>query len=253
MNALEPILAATRAEVERRRGETLGNREGEVRDFAAALRGPGVALIAEHKRRSPSAGAIREDLSLEAVVRAYERGGASAISVLTDAPSFGGSLEDLRSARAASTLPILRKDFVVDPYQVQESFAIGADAVLLIVAALEEAQLGELHNQALELGLAALVEVHDQRELERALAVGAKLIGINNRDLTTLEVDTDRTFELRELIPEGTIVVAESGFSARDQLAELEAAAVDAVLIGEALMRAPDLETAVRRLTAPTM
>jgi indole-3-glycerol phosphate synthase len=253
VNALDPILAATRAEVERRRGETLGNRADQVRDFAAALRGPGVSLIAEHKRRSPSAGVIREDLTPEEVVLAYERGGASAISVLTDAPSFGGSLHDLSEARTASALPILRKDFIVDPYQVDESFAIGADAILLIVAALEDRQLAELHDQAVGLGLAVLVEVHDERELERALAVGAELIGINNRDLTTLQVDTGRTFELRERIPEGATVVAESGFSERAQIDELHAAGVDAVLIGEALMRSADIEAAVRALTAPTM
>jgi indole-3-glycerol phosphate synthase len=253
VNALDPILAATRAEVERRRGGTLGARDGEVRDFAAALRGPGVSLIAEHKRRSPSAGAIREDLTLEQVVRAYERGGASAISVLTDGPSFGGSLQDLTAARSAATLPILRKDFIVDPYQVEESFAIGADAILLIVAALEDQQLAELHDQAVQLGIAALVEIHDEHELERALAVGAKLIGINNRDLTTLVVDTGRTFTLRERIPAGATVVAESGFSDRAQIEQLEAANVDAVLIGEALMRAANVEAAVRGLLAPTM
>lgn len=253
MNALDPILAATRAEVERRRAETLRDREGEVRDFAAALRGPGVSLIAEHKRRSPSAGAIREDLTLEQVVRAYERGGASAISVLTEAPSFGGSSADLAAARSASKLPVLRKDFIVDPYQVQESFAIGADAILLIVAALEDRQLAELHDQAVALGLAALVEIHDERELDRALALGPKLIGINNRDLTTLQVDTGRSFALRARVPEGITVVAESGFSERAQLEQLEAAGVDAVLVGEALMRAPDIEAAVRALTTPTM
>ena len=158
MNALDPILAATRAEVDRRRRATeLEPRESDVRDFTAALRVPGVSLIAEHKRRSPSAGVIREDLTLEDVVAAYERGGAAALSVLTEGPNFGGSLDDLRRARAASTLPILRKDFTIDPYQVHESFAAGADAILLIVAALDDPQLAELHELAAELGLAALV------------------------------------------------------------------------------------------------
>ncbi len=253
MNALEPILASTRAELERRRGDGIPARDGEVRDFAAAVSGPGVSLIAEHKRRSPSAGVIRDETALEQVVAAYQRGGAAALSVLTEGPNFGGSPEDLRRARAASTLPILRKDFVIDPYQVQESFSLGADAILLIVAALEDPQLAELHDQAGQLGIAALVEVHDQGELERALAIGARLIGINNRDLTTLEVDTGRTFELRGRIPDGTLVVAESGFTERRQIDELESAGVDAVLIGEALMRAGDIEAAVRRLTAPTM
>jgi indole-3-glycerol phosphate synthase len=253
VNALEPILATTRAEVERRRGDALPPREDELRDFAAALRAPGLSLIAEHKRRSPSAGAIRQDLTLEDVVASYQRGGAAALSVLTEGPNFGGSLDDLRRARAASSLPILRKDFIVDRYQLHESLAAGADAILLIVAALDDADLAELHHLASKLGLAALVEVHDARELERALAVGAALIGINNRDLTTLEVDTGRTFELRARVPAGKVVVSESGFSRRAELDELAVAGVDAVLIGEALMRSPRIEPAVRELTAPTM
>jgi indole-3-glycerol phosphate synthase len=250
VNALEPILAATRAEVERRREDPLPPRADDVRDFIAALRGSGLGVIAEHKRRSPSAGAIRDDLALEDVVAAYERGGAAALSVLTEGPNFGGSLEDLRRARAASTLPILRKDFTVDPYQVREAHAAGADAILLIVAALEDAPLRQLHELAGELGLAALVEVHDADELERALALKPALIGINNRDLTTLQVDLRRTSELRAAIPQGVTVVAESGFKDPGQLRGLP---VDAVLIGEALMRAADIEDAVRALTAPTM
>jgi indole-3-glycerol phosphate synthase len=250
MNALEPILAATRADVERRRKYPLPPRADDVRDFIAALRGPGLGVIAEHKRRSPSAGAIREDLALEDVVAAYESGGAAALSVLTEGPNFGGSLDDLRRARAASTLPILRKDFTVDPYQVREAHAAGADAILLIVAALEDAQLRQLHELSGELGLAALVEVHDADELERALALKPALIGINNRDLATLQVDLRRTSELRAAIPQGVTVVAESGFKDPGQLRDLP---VDAVLIGEALMRAADIESAVRALTAPTM
>ena len=253
MNALDPILAATRAEVERRRGQALPARTGEVRDFLAALRRPGISLIAEHKRRSPSAGPIRDDLSLEEVVAAYERGGAAALSVLTEGPNFGGSLDDLRRARAATRLPILRKDFTLDAYQVHEAHAAGADAILLIVAALDDPELRELHGLARELGLTALVEVHDARELERALALDPRLIGINNRDLTTLQVDLRRTFELRAAIPQDVVVVAESGFSGPEQLGELERARVDAVLVGEALMRAGDIESAVRGLTAPTM
>jgi indole-3-glycerol phosphate synthase len=253
VNALEPILEATRAEVQRRRDQALPARADDVRDFIGAVSGPGVALIAEHKRRSPSAGAIREELALEAVVGAYERGGAAALSVLTEGPNFGGSLEDLRRARAASTLPVLRKDFTVDAFQVHEAFAAGADAVLLIVAALEDSALSGLHGLAGELGLAALVEVHDSDELDRALALEPRLIGINNRDLTTLKVDLRRTFELRARVPEGVTVVAESGFSRAEQLRELAAAGVDGVLVGEALMRSADIETSVRALTAPTM
>jgi indole-3-glycerol phosphate synthase len=256
MNHLERIVERTRAEVERRRRDVPLSASADGwprRDFAQALRGPGLSLIAEHKRSSPSAGVIRDDLTLEQVVGAYERGGAAALSVLTEGPSFGGSLEDLRAARAASSLPILRKDFIVDPYQLHEAAAAGADAILLIVAALDADELVQLHRLAGELGLVALVEVHDGPELERALDAGARLIGINNRDLTTLQVDTRRTFELLDRVPDGVTVVAESGFTERGQLEELEAAGVDAVLIGEALMRSEDVETAVRALTAPTM
>ena len=178
----------------------------------------------------------------------YERGGAAALSILTERPNFGGSLDDLRAARAASRLPILRKDFVVDPYQVVESVAAGADAILLIVAALERDELARLHDQARELGLDALVEVHNRGELRSAAAVGASLIGINNRDLTTLEVDTGRTLELLPSVPAGATVVAESGFSRARELDQITDAGVDAVLIGEALMRSPDIESACRVL-----
>ena len=252
-NRLDPILEATRAEVGRRRdavpAATLErSAEDDVRSFAEALGRPGLSVIAEHKRRSPSAGTIREDLSLVDVVGAYERGGAAALSILTDGPSFGGSLEDLRAARAATGLPALRKDFIVDPYQVRESFAAGADAILLIVAALRRQQLHALHAQAQELGLAALVEVHDERELDVALSLGAAIIGINNRDLKTLKVDTARTFELLPRIAGQALVVSESGFRSGAQLDELARAGVDGVLIGEALMRSPDIEAACREL-----
>ena len=255
MNALERIVAATREEVVRRRevvpvGELERGVHGRTapRQFARALAGPGLSVIAEHKRRSPSAGAIREDLTLEDVVRAYERGGAAALSVLTEGPNFGGSLDDLRAARAAASLPILRKDFTVDDYQHLEAVAAGADAVLLIVAALAGRDLVRLHERARELGLAALVEVHDRPELEIAISIGAELIGINNRDLTTLAVDTRRTLELAPLVPEDTVTVAESGFRGPDDLVQLSEAGVDAVLVGEALMRSADVEAACRAL-----
>ena len=234
MNALEPIIASTREELARRRDRVpeaelereAAGRAGELRPFAEALARPGLSVIAEHKRRSPSAGVIRADLRLEDVVGAYERGGAAALSVLTEGPSFGGSLDDLRAARATSALPILRKDFVVDAYQLHEALAAGADAILLIVAALE------------------------QSELERAAALGARLIGINNRDLTTLRVDIRRTFELLPGVPDGATVVAESGLRTAADLSELEDAGVDAVLIGEALMRSADIEAACRTLAS---
>jgi indole-3-glycerol phosphate synthase len=220
------------------------------RSFVHALRRPGLALIAEHKRCSPSAGTIREGSSLEEIVGAYERAGAAALSILTEGPNFGGSLDDLRSARAAASLPLLRKDFIVDPYQVYEAAAAGADAILLIVAGLQANDLHALYALAGELGLDALIEVHDEPELTRALELGPSIIGLNNRDLTTLAVDTNTTLSLRPLIPRGTVVVAESGFSTPDELARLAAAGLDAVLIGEALMRSPDLESACRALAA---
>ncbi len=260
MNALDPIIASTREEVARRRDRVpdaelereAARRTDELRPFAEALARPGLSVIAEHKRSSPSAGVIRADLELEEVVGAYERGGAAALSVLTEGPSFGGSLDDLWAARAASALPILRKDFIIDPYQLHEAVAAGADAILLIVAALGRADLEALHETALSLGLAALVEVHDESELERAAALGARLIGINNRDLTTLRVDIRRTFELLPGVPDGATVVAESGLRSASNLAELEDAGVDAVLIGEALMRSADIEAACRALTSRT-
>jgi indole-3-glycerol phosphate synthase len=259
VNRLDPIISATREQVARRRDllpttelERAVTRRADadpVRSFERALARPGLSLIAEHKRRSPSAGPIREDLALEAVVAAYERGGAAALSILTEGPSFGGSLDDLRAARRATALPLLRKDFIVDPYQVLESFAVGADAILLIVAALPSSELSSLHSEARTLGLTVLVEVHDERELEVALELGAEIIGINNRDLKTLEVDTRRTFELLSRVPGHALTVSESGFSRPEQLDELAAAGVDGVLIGEALMRSPDVEAAARALT----
>jgi indole-3-glycerol phosphate synthase len=256
LNTLERIVDSTRREVEHRRSEVpLAALERELvgrsedRPFTEALVHPGISLIAEHKRRSPSAGAIREGATVEEVVRAYERGGAAALSVLTERQHFGGSLEDLREARAATRLPILRKDFVIDHYQVFESAAVGADAILLIVAALEPRELERLHAEALALDLDVLVEVHDERELEVALELDADVIGINNRDLTDFSVDLARTFELLSDIPAGKTVVSESGIADREQLDELERVGVDAVLVGEALMRADDVEAACRALT----
>jgi indole-3-glycerol phosphate synthase len=206
-------------------------------------------VIAEHKRISPSAGPLRRGSSAAEIASAYERGGAAALSILTEGPHFGGSLEDLGAARAATALPLLRKDFIVDDYQLYESAVAGADAVLLIVAALDASQLASLHRTARELDLEPLVEVHDRRELELAGEAGAELIGINNRDLADFTVDARRTLRLLDAVPAGAAVVSESGLDAPGQLDELERAGVDAVLIGEALMRAPDPEAAVRALT----
>ncbi|MGH2916918.1 MAG: indole-3-glycerol phosphate synthase TrpC [Solirubrobacteraceae bacterium] len=259
MNALEQIVARTRAQLATRRAR-VGAAElaraasarlasDPPRAFEAALAAPGLSVIAEHKRRSPSAGTIREDLALEHVVGAYERAGAHALSVLTETSSFGGALDDLGRARAASALPVLRKDFIVDAYQVVESCAAGADAILLIVAAVQDAgALSELYEQARELGLGVLVEIHDAAELATAAALGASVIGINNRDLTTLIVRAQTTFELLAEVPSGTTVVSESGWRERSQLARLRDAGVQAVLVGEALMRAADVEAACREL-----
>ena len=261
VNRLDPIIAGTREVVaERRRRAPLpeldlawpsGPPPATSARSGMRIARPGLSLIAEHKRRSPSAGPIRGDLALEDVVSAYERGGAAALSILTEGPNFGGSLDDLRAARRASALPLLRKDFVVDPYQVHEASAAGADAILLIVAALSAPELSALHSEAIGLGLIALVEVHDERELDTALSmdpVPPAIIGINNRDLKTLRTDTRTTFDLLERIQIPALTVAESGFSRPEQLDELEAAGVDGVLIGEALMRSIDVEAATRAL-----
>jgi indole-3-glycerol phosphate synthase len=259
MSVLERIVEDTRGEVKRRRKQTplselealLAKRAGTegFRPFSEALTRPGVSVIAEHKRRSPSAGAIREGATVAEVVTAYERGGAAALSVLTEPFHFAGSLDDLREARAASSLPVLRKDFIVDEYQLYEAAAAGADAILLIVAALEPRELERLLREAGALDLDALVEVHDERELEQALEVEADVLGLNNRDLADFSVDIERTYELLSDVPAGKTVVSESGFSSRDELDELERVGVDAVLIGETLMRADDIEAATRVLS----
>ncbi len=256
MSRLEELVAAAREDVERRREavpiaelhDQIGT-AGGARPFNEALVRPGLSLIAEFKRRSPSAGVIGGAAGVAEIVGAYERGGAAALSILTDEPNFGGRLDDLRAARAASSLPILRKDFVVDPYQLAEAAVNGADAVLLIVAALDDDDLSLLHEEARALDLDCLVEVHDEAELERALAIGADVLGINNRNLKDLSVDVRRTHELITDVPAGKTVVSESGYSSAEQLDELEEIGVDAVLVGEALMRSPDPEAGVRELT----
>jgi indole-3-glycerol phosphate synthase len=222
---------------------------GEDRPFQEALTRPGLSLIAEFKRRSPSAGEIAPGADIAAQVSAYERGGAAALSVLTDGPHFGGSLDDLRAARTAAGLPIIRKDFIVDPYQLYEAAVYGADAVLLIVRALHDRDLRALYEEARALDLDCLVEVHNAEELERALEVDAEVIGINNRDLDEQRVDIQTTFELMPDVPAGKTVVAESGISGREELMELDRVGVDAVLIGGALMKAPDPELKTRELT----
>jgi indole-3-glycerol phosphate synthase len=252
---IEQLIAAAREGVEARRGQTpqadLESRlpgRGHDRPFSEALVRPGLSLIAEFKRRSPSAGEIAAGVSVAAQVGAYERGGAAALSVLTDERHFGGSLDDLRAARAACDLPILRKDFIVEPYQLYEAAVNGADAVLLIVRALADGELRRLYEEARGLDLDCLVEVHEVGELERALELDADVIGINNRNLDEGTVDVSTTYELMPDVPAGKTVVAESGISARSELEELERVGVDAVLIGAALMRAADPEALARDL-----
>jgi indole-3-glycerol phosphate synthase len=252
MGMIEQLVSAAREGVERRRTQVpLADLEsrlqsrGEDRPFREALVRPGLSLIAEYKRRSPSAGVIA-DAPVEGTTQAFERGGAAALSVLTDGPHFGGSLDDLRAAREACDLPILRKDFVVDAYQLYEAAANGADAVLVIVRALPGDRLSSIHAEALALDLDPLVEVHDAEELERALELDASVIGINNRDLDSQRVDISTTFGLMTDVPAGKTVVAESGISDPAQLDELERVGVDAVLIGEALMRSSDPEARTR-------
>lgn len=219
---------------------------GPVRSFAGALRdGAGVAVIAEFKRRSPSAGDIARTGDAASTVREYRRGGASAVSVLTDAPYFGGSLEDLAEARDATALPVLRKDFLVDPVQVWEARAAGADGVLLIVRILERGRLEELLGVVREAGMDALVEVHGPGEMERALAAGADVVGVNARDLDSFEVDLEVTERLVGRVPADRVAVAESGIRGRRDVERVARAGADAVLVGGWLMeRSPGALTA---------
>lgn len=255
MNVLEEIVEARRVDVRRlRRSRTaLVAAAGEAsapRPLGAALRRAGeVALIAEHKRRSPSAGWIRADSDAASTAAAYARAGASALSVLTEAEHFGGLADDLRRARAAVDLPVLRKDFIVDPLQVVESRALGADALLLIVRVLDGARLEELLAAARELGMDALVEVHDANELRRALAAGAGTVGVNSRDLTTFRTDLGVALALAPEAPPDIVLVAESGIGGPEDVDRLGEVGYDAVLVGESLMRQPDPGAAAARLT----
>lgn len=218
------------------------------RDFAGALRVESVGVIAEVKRRSPSAGWIRRDANAAGLASMYAHGGAAAISVLTDGEHFGGSREDLEQVRAAVETPVLRKDFVLEAVQIHEARAMGADAVLLIVRILEDAVLRDLTALAGELGMAALVETHEGREVERALKAGARVVGINNRDLAKFETDLATTERLIVGVPADVIVVGESGIHERADVERLAEAGVDAVLVGESLVRADDPQAGVAAL-----
>jgi indole-3-glycerol phosphate synthase len=221
------------------------------KDFVSALRRPGgLAVIAEMKQRTPSMGVLAEEYSPTRLARAYTEGGAAAISVLTHMASFGGRPEHIEAARFATELPILRKDFVTDPYEVGEARAAGADAVLLIVAALDRERLAELLRVTRSRGIAALVEVHDEGEVETAVEAGAQVIGVNNRDLRTFNVDLGLTERLRKVIPSDLVVVAESGIRTVDDARRMREAGADAILVGESLMRAEDPASRIRELAS---
>ena len=255
-NILDKIVATKRIEIERARAaapiEELREKLKDappVRDFFAPLAAGGpIKLIAEVKKASPSKGVIRADFDPVAIALTYEAHGASCLSVLTDPTYFQGSLEYLRQVRQAVSIPVLRKDFMLDSYQLVEARAAGADAILLIAECLDDCNLRKLHNEALELGLTPLVEFYEPANLERVLAAGAQLIGVNNRDLKTFEVDLGHTIRLRERVPLDCVLVGESGIYTRSDVLRLQEAGVDAMLVGESLMRQADIGAAVDRL-----
>jgi indole-3-glycerol phosphate synthase len=223
-----------------------------LRGFAKALAvksaAPGLGLIAELKSRSPSGGAIRPEFDPAAIARAYEEAGAACLSVLTDTPYFGGTLDHLKAARAASALPVLRKDFMVDPYQVIETRAAGADCILIIMAALSDAAAAELEAAATQVGLDVLVEVHDRAELDRALALKSPLLGVNNRNLKTLVTSLETTIELSRHVPADKVLVCESGLKSHADLLRMAEVGARRFLVGESLLRQPDIAAATRAL-----
>lgn len=220
-----------------------------ARDFFAALAAPGpIKLIAEIKKASPSAGLIRADFDPAAIAKTYAAHGAACLSVLTDEPFFQGRLEYLAAARAAAPIPALRKDFILEEYQLFEARAAGADAVLLIAECLDDCGLRSLHNRAIELGMTPLVELYEPENLPRVLEAGATLVGVNNRDLRSFQVDLDHTLRMRERVPAECLLVAESGIASRQDVLRLQAAGVNAMLVGESLMRQADIGAAVDAL-----
>ncbi|MDZ4780474.1 MAG: indole-3-glycerol phosphate synthase TrpC [Planctomycetia bacterium] len=253
---LDQIVAHKRQEIDRaRRAVPLEGLRDQltsappVRDFFAPLAAGGpIKLIAEVKKASPSRGVIRADFDPVAIAQTYERHGATCLSVLTDERYFQGSLDYLRQVRAAVGIPVLRKDFILDTYQLVEARAAGADAVLLIAECLDDCTLRKLHNEAIELGLTPLVELYEPANVARVLAAGAALIGVNNRDLRTFQVDLEHTIRLRQEIPDDCLLVGESGIRTRADALRLEAAGVDAMLVGETLMARPDIGAAVDEL-----
>ncbi|HET7419943.1 MAG TPA: indole-3-glycerol phosphate synthase TrpC [Candidatus Dormibacteraeota bacterium] len=251
---LSRLVLEARQDLQRRRHLMDSSRFEEIvaayepKDFLGALRRPHLAVIAEMKQRTPSMGVLAEDYRPADIAHAYAEGGAAAISVLTHMAGFGGRVDHVRLVRAATTLPILRKDFLTDPYEVAEARASGADAVLLIVAALERAQLKDLLAVTRSRGLAALVEVHTEAEAAAALEAGARAVGVNHRDLRTFEVDLGLTELLRKLVPRDVVLVAESGIHTAADARRMREAGADAILVGEALMRSTDSAARIREL-----
>jgi indole-3-glycerol phosphate synthase len=253
---LDKIVATKRAEIGRAKETAseaaLCKRLADApprRDFFAALAAAGpIKLIAEVKKASPSAGVIREDFDPVEIAKTYAAHGATCLSVLTDEPYFQGRLEYLAAIRTAVDLPLLRKDFILDTYQLVEARLAGADAVLLIAECLDDCNLRKLHNAAIELGLAPLVELYEPSNLPRVLAAGATLVGVNNRDLKSFTVELEHTLRIRRDVPDECLLVAESGIRTREDVLRLEAAGVDAILVGESLMREADIGAVVDRL-----
>jgi len=246
---LEALLAAKREEIRRKRAAgyveaMLKSPLPRLRDFASTLKKPGISIIAEMKRKSPSAGVLREEFDPAAIARDYEKAGAAALSVLTDRDYFGGMDEDILKAKNACGLPVLRKDFIINEIQIAESRAIGADAILLIVRILSEEKLKRFLDLAGSHGLACLVEARDEAELDTAVRAGAKIIGVNNRDLDTLSVDLTVSLDLAPKIPKEALKVSESGIRAPADVRRLREAGFEALLIGEALLRAGEVRTA---------